>query len=162
MRFLIALLVVILSVIGTVSSASAQARGEKSRKPIANAFNGDAKQEPLFAEYKGVRIGMDAAEVRDKLGKPAIKADDGDYYIFSDTETAQIAYDETHKVRCISVDYTNGVGAPDYRNVVGSEMTVRPDGSIYKMVRYQERGFWVSYNRSVGPVVTVTITIQKT
>jgi hypothetical protein len=29
------------------------------------------------------------------------------------------------------------------------------------MERYESLGFWVSYNRTAGPVIIVTITIQK-
>lgn len=35
------------------------------------------------------------------------------------------------------------------------------DESLYRMVRYQSQRFWVSYNRTTGPVVIVTITLQK-
>jgi len=29
------------------------------------------------------------------------------------------------------------------------------------MVRYESKGFWVSYSRTAGPVSVVTVTIQK-
>jgi hypothetical protein len=121
-----------------------------------------ATQQPLYGEYKGVRIGMTTDEARAKLGQPALKADDQDYYMFANTETVQIAYNADHKVVCISIDYMGGVGAPDYRNVVGADIKVKPDGSMYKLVRYEQLGFWVSYNRTANnSVVIATITIQK-
>jgi outer membrane protein assembly factor BamE (lipoprotein component of BamABCDE complex) len=118
-----------------------------------------AHEQPLFSEYKGIRLGMTAQEVRTKLGDPKLKADDQDYYIFSDTESAQFAYDTAHKVVTISIDYA-GAGAPDYRNVIGPSIDQTADGSLYKMVRYEAQGFWVSYGRA-GASGTVTITIQK-
>lgn len=121
----------------------------------------DSLQNVLYSEYKGVRLGMTAADVRARLGQPAAKADDQDFYMFSDKETAQIAYDATGKVKVISTDYLDGVGAPDYKTVVGSDIQANADGSMYKMVRYQSLGFWVSYNRSAGLVPSVTVTIQK-
>jgi hypothetical protein len=39
---------------------------------------------------------------------------------------------------------------------------MKPDGSMYKLVRYEQLGFWVSYNRTASDsVVIVTITLQK-
>ena len=96
-----------------------------------------------------------------KLGNPVLKDTEMDYYVLSDSVTAQVVFDANHKVRTISVDYANGAGAPDYRSVVGPELTTRPDGSAYSMVRYESRGFWVSYSKTAGPVIVVTITIQK-
>jgi hypothetical protein len=123
--------------------------------------HGSAIQQPLFSEYRGVRIGMNAQDVRTKLGEPLQKADDQDLYVFPPNETAQIAYDALHKVKVVSVDYLGGVGAPDYKLVVGSNVEVSADGAIYGLVRYESLGFWVYYNRSAGAVPVVTITIQK-
>jgi hypothetical protein len=118
------------------------------------------QEQPLFSEYKGIRLGMSTDEVRAKLGNPTLKADDQDYYMFSDTESAQFAYDAAHKVVTISIDYT-GAGAPDYGNVIGPSVDQMQDGSLYKLVRYEAQGFWVSYSRTAGTNRTVTITIQK-
>jgi hypothetical protein len=135
------------------------ANAQKSRASASTAE--PLAQQPLYAEYKGVRLGMTTDEVRAKLGSPVLKDAELDYYVFSDNETAQIAYDANHKAKAISIDYSGGVGAPDFKSVVGSNLEARPDGSQYKVVRYESLGFWVSYNRSAGPVVTVTVTIQK-
>lgn len=118
-------------------------------------------QQPLYTEFKGVRLGMTADEVRAKLGTPVLKDDELDYFVFSDTVTAQVAYDKAHKAKAISVDYAGGAGAPESAAVVGGPLEARPDGSMYKVVRYEAQGFWVSYNRTAGPVVIVTITIQR-
>lgn len=91
---------------------------------------------------------MNAQEVRTKLGEPLQKADDMDLYVISETETAQIAYDASHRVNVVSVDYLGGAGAPDYKLVVGPNVEVNANGAIYKLVRYESLGFWVSYNRS--------------
>jgi len=132
------------------------ANGQKARATTTTLA---APEQPLFSEYKGIRLGLTAEEVRAKLGNPAVKGDDQDYYVISDNETAQFAYDAAHKVITISIDYT-GAGAPEYRNVIGTSIDQMPDGSLYKMVRYEAQGFWVSYLRAATSG-TVTITIQK-
>ena len=90
-----------------------------------------------------------------------MKDSEQDYYIFSDRETAQIVYDASTKVITISVDYLGGIGAPDPKTVVAGELEQTAEGGFYKIVYYQNQGFWVSYNRTPGPVVMVTITMQK-
>jgi hypothetical protein len=118
-------------------------------------------QQPVYMEYRGVRLGMTMEEARAKLGVPTMKSDELDFYVLSANETSQIAYSAAHKVVTISTDYTDGVSAPDYKTVVGnSPLIARPDGSIYQMVQYEAAGFWVSYNKSVGAVPVVTVTIQ--
>jgi hypothetical protein len=137
----------------------ANAQAQKSRAAV-NAVPA-VTQQPLYTEYKGVRLGMTAEEVRTKLGNPAFMDKELGYFVFSETETVQIGYDAAGKVKIISVDYLNGTGAPAPRAVVGAELETREDGSLYKVVYYENQGFWVSYSRIAGPVIIVTITIQK-
>jgi len=120
-------------------------------------------QQPTYREYRGVHLGMTATEVRTKLGEPAMKSDDQDFYIFSANETAQIVY-AAQKVVTISTDYSGGVGAPDYKSIVGEGMLLqKPDGSVFRMVMYDSERLWVSYNKSASamPVVTITIGTMK-
>ena len=51
------------------------------------------------------------------------------------------------------------IGVPDYKSVVGEGLLQRPDGSLFRMVRYDSERFWVSYNKSTSVVPVVTITI---
>lgn len=128
---------------------------------VAKGQTGPAQ--PLFREYRGVRLGMTAEEARAKLGLPAMKSDEQDYYVLSANETAQVVYDAAQEVVTISIDFSGGVGAPDYKSVVGDGLLQRPDGSLFRMVRYNSERFWVSYNKSasVVPVVTITIGSMK-
>jgi len=137
----------------------ADTQAQKSRAAVSGSST--VTQQPLYSEYKGVRLGMTTEEVRAKLGDPGFKDNEMDYYSFSDTETAQIVYDKSQKVRMISVDYANGAGAPDPKAVVGAELETRDNGTLYRVVHYENQGFWVSYSRTAGPVFIVTVTIQK-
>jgi hypothetical protein len=127
---------------------------------LAGAVAAAQEQRPSYREYRGVKLGMTAVEARAKLGEPVFKSDEQDVYVFSNTETTQVAYDATKKVVTISTDYTNGVGAPDYVAVVGEGLLTRPDGSLFRAVEFRSEGVWISYNKSASVVPVVTITIQ--
>jgi hypothetical protein len=118
--------------------------------------------EPLFTEFKGVRIGTPADEARKKLGSPRDKADDQDFYVFNDTQAVQVYYDKAKTVSAISIDFMSGATeVPAPKDVIGGEPDTKADGSAYKMVRYPKLGYWVSYSRTAGASPTITVTIQK-
>ncbi len=117
---------------------------------------------PAFHEYRGIQLGMTTEEVRKKLGDPRDKGDDQDFFVFKETETAQILYDKGHKVVTISADYlSNANGVPTARQVFGADIETKADGSMYKMVRYPKAGYWLSYNRTAGSSPLTTVTLQK-
>ena len=131
---------------------------------IARAQNGGDKNadKPLYVEYKGVRLGMLTNDVRKKLGDPADKGEVQDFFVFSEKESAQVYYDKEHKVMAVSVNYVgDGSGAPLPKVVLGADIEAKADGTIHKMVRYPEAGYWVSYNRTGGDDPLVTVTMQK-
>ena len=126
----------------------------------ARAGSGD--DAPLFHEYRSVQIGMTADEVRKKLNNPSDKSDEQDFFVFSDNESAQVFYDKTHKVFAISVNFLNGArDLPTAKLIFGSDIPPKPDGSIYKMVRYPKAGCWVSFSRTAGDSPLTTVTVQK-
>jgi hypothetical protein len=130
---------------------------------LAQTTRSRSDDEPVFQEYRGVKIGWLADEVRKKLGNPRDKGDEQDFYIFNDNETCQVMYDKsTRQVTAISVDFLNGareIITP--QQVFGADIDAKPDGSKYKLVRYPKSGFWVFYNRTAGDSPIVTVTIQK-
>jgi hypothetical protein len=116
----------------------------------------------LFKEYRGVQLGMTADEVRKKLGAPRDKADDQDIFAFGENESAQIVYDTTHKVITISADFlSTNPSVPTGKAVFGSDVESKPDGSMYKMVRFTKAGYWLSYSRTSGATPLTSITLQK-
>jgi hypothetical protein len=121
-----------------------------------------AEETAAFKEYRGVALGMSADEVRKKLGSPKDKGDEQDFFVFNDTETAQIVYDQTHRVVTISADFmTSGDQVPSAKQVFGSDVQAKPDGSIYRMIRFPKSGYWLSFNRTGGTTPLTTITLQK-
>ncbi len=128
------------------------------------AQNSDKKNLPVWQSYKGVAIGMTADEVRTKLGAAKSEDADGFFYIFSETENAQFLLDKDKKVRTVSVVFTaDNTTAPKFAEVFGktAQMEAKPDGSIYKMVKYTDAGYWVSYSRMAGEKAMVIVMIQK-
>jgi hypothetical protein len=62
----------------------------------------------------------------------------------------------------VSVSYVGNVsGIPSPREVFGEDVDAKPDGSIFKMVRYPKAGYFISYSKTAGSDPIVTITVQK-
>src|SRR6185295_6556473 len=74
---------------------------QTARKAAAPAHE---EELAAFKDYRGVQLGMTADEVRKKLGSPKDKSDAQDFFVFNENETAQIVYDDAHKVVTISAD----------------------------------------------------------
>jgi hypothetical protein len=143
------------SLLLALSSLNAQTSRRVSAAP-------HEEESVAFKDYRGVQLGMSAEEVRKKLGTPKDKSDDQDFFVFNETETAQIVYDTTHKVVTISADFlTAGTSVPTAKQVFGSEVEAKADGSVYRMVRFTKAGYWLSYNRTGGTAPLTTVTLQK-
>ena len=126
------------------------------------ALDPDMDNRPAFTEFKGVSIGMPAEEARKKLGNPRDKSAEQDFYMFGDNEAVQVYYDKAGAVNAISIDFMSGAnGIPSCKDVLGAEAEKKADGSVYKLIRYPNVGYWVSYSRTAGADATVTITMQK-
>jgi len=150
-----------LLLIGTLTFvvlAAGTSRAQRTRTPPP----AEAEDQPAFSDFKGVRLGMPAEEARKKLGSPREKGAEMDFYVFNDTQIAQIYYDKAGAVNAISIDFMDGASAiPSAKDVLGAEADKKPDGALYKMLRYPKAGYWVSYSRTAGNSPTTTITLQK-
>ena len=132
-------------------------RAQRNKAPVDEPEN-----RPAFSDFKGVRIGMAAEESRKKLGNPRDKSPEQDFYVFNDNEAVQVFYDKAGAVSAISIDFMSGAsGIPAAKEVLGTEADAKPDGSLYKLLRYPKAGYWVSYSRTAGNSPTTTITMQK-
>jgi hypothetical protein len=153
--------------LAAVDAPAQQARTSNTNSAHAPAAPPAAKDEapadaPAFQDYKGVRIGMTATEARQKLGAPTDKGDTQDFYLVSEKESVQVMYDAAKKVSAIALIYMNaGANAPNAKAVIGTDLEAKPDGSLYKLVRYPKAGYWVSYSRTAGDSPIVSVTMQK-
>jgi hypothetical protein len=154
----------VLFLLATVLASGAMCQ---SARVMAQAKKGtpdaaEQQPEPTFREYKGVSIGMSTQDARKKLGSPAEKSDDQDFFVFSDTETAQVYYDKSQKVSAISINYLGQASSiPQPKTVLGTDVEAKPDGAMHKLVRFPKAGYWVSYSRTAGADPLITITMKK-
>lgn len=115
-----------------------------------------------YTGYKGLLIGVSAADVRGKLGGPKEKSDTMDLFVMSETESVQFYYDASQVVTAIMITYSGDLKlAPTPTDIFGEDVAPNAEGGIFKMVRYPKSGFWISYNRSPGSDAVVSIAIQK-
>lgn len=137
----------------------AQSVQNQQKAPDAAAAQGQAT--PLYKEYKGVRLGMSADEVRQKLGRPKESGKEQDFFIFSDSERARVYYDTAHKATAIISTFVGKASnAPTPEAVLGTAVEAKPDGTVYQVVRYPEAGYWVAYSRTTGDEPLTMITMQ--
>ena len=117
---------------------------------------------PVYKEFMGVTLGMTADDIRSKLGHLKNKSEQQDFFVFSESRTAQIVYDEKGQATIISVDYlSEDADAPSPESVLGEPAQAKPDGSIFQRKRYPEAGYWVAYSRTAGDNPIITVTMQK-
>ncbi len=129
---------------------------------LFGAIAAEAQEKPVFTDYRGVSLGMSAANVREKLGKAEQSSDAEDNYEFSGDEYARILYDGNKAVRTISVTFdAKDEKTPKAEKVFGKDVPPAADGSVFKMERYEDEGFWISYVRTSGDDPVVIITLQK-
>lgn len=161
---LLLLPVTVLILVGSIANGQTVS-GESAQEEVAemtpSASNAAATNLPVFTDYRGVKIGMTAEEVRSRLDR-LNKGQAQDFLVFSERESAQIYYDDKGKVTAISIDYFGAdSNAPTPFAVLGVGLQAKADGSIYQLNRYPEAGYWVSFNRTAGDKPIVTITMQK-
>lgn len=116
----------------------------------------------LIKDYRGIFIGTQKDAVRQKLGDPKNEFPEEDDFEISDNENVRIFYNPDKTVKAMVVTYSGNIsGAPSPKDVVGEAIEPRPDGGMYKMVRVEEKGFWVSYVKIAGDSPSVIITVQS-
>jgi hypothetical protein len=146
---------------GCIALIAGSANAQTTRRAASHVA---AAEDPsaVFKEYRGIQLGMTADDVRKKLGEPKDKSGEQDFYMFGETETAQIVYDKALKVVTISADFfSTSTEILTPKQIFGSEIQAKADGSLYRMVRFPKAGYWLSYNRTSGTSPLTSVTIQK-
>ena len=118
--------------------------------------------EPLYTEFKGVRLGASQDEARKRLGTPQEKDKTQDFFLLSDRQRARVYYDDKGAVSAIIVTYVGkSPEVPTPESILGSGVESKQDGSMYKLVNYPKAGYWVAYSRTPGDEPLTIITMQR-
>jgi len=128
---------------------------------LLTALVAQAQINTLIKDYRGVFVGTERDQVHQKLGKPKDESPGEDDFELSDDETVRVFYDEAKKVKALVITYSGKLdAAPKPIDVIGEAIEPRADGGMYKMVRVEDKGFWVSYVKTTGDNPSVMITVQ--
>jgi hypothetical protein len=150
-------------------TARAQAVSDQSAADPAKTSKENLKAEvkapePLIHDLLGVTIGMTAADIKKKLGKPA-SADATGMYFQKDGPDVQLQLGSDGKAEMIALMYSAGdKGAPELAQVLGPDYKPDPpqNGRIYEALRYPAAGYSIRYSRSrVGDGNMTIITMER-
>jgi hypothetical protein len=145
----------------TPSTPPAQTPAPTTQTP-APAKDVAPADQPLYTEFKGLKLGATRDEARKRLGTPQQKDDTQDFFVFSDRERARVYYDNKGVVSAVIVTYIGKSGdVPTPKAILGSEVEPKQDGSMYSLVQYPKAGYWVAYSRTTGDEPLTIITMQK-
>jgi len=128
---------------------------------LLTALVAQAQINTLIKDYRGVFVGTERDQVHQKLGKPKDESPGEDDFEPSDNESVRVFYDEAKKVKALVITYSGKLDTvPKPIDVIGEAIEPRADGGMYKMVRVEDKGFWVSYVKTTGDNPSVMITVQ--
>jgi hypothetical protein len=143
-----------------VASSNSKDESAIDTKSIKN--NTNLETLPLFSGYLGIQVGVDKDTVHKKLGIPTSSRTGLDSYEISKKKSIHIYYDEKDQVKALCITFIGkNSDAPSAKMVIGEELEKGTDGGQYKLVRYPEAGYWVSYSRINGDDPVVTVMMQK-
>ncbi|CAN5538912.1 hypothetical protein BH10ACI3_BH10ACI3_02180 [soil metagenome] len=150
-----------ISVIISFTFLSIVTFGQDSNSTLSPA---SGRMTPFVTDLKGISIGMSSDEVLEKLGKPKVKDDAGMLFSLGKKEAVQIGIGTKGLVRTIALIYEDGNrNAPVFEDIFGStvEKNENEDGSVYKMIRYDDDGFWLAYSQTAGDSTFTTLTMGR-
>ncbi len=157
-RLLSASLVFATVLMWSAPRASAQ---EPAQQPSESSTPAPA-DEPLYGEFKGLKLGASRDEARKLLGRPQEMDKTQDFFVFSERERARVYYDDKGKVSAVIVTYIGkSANAPAPKAILGSDIEAKQDGSMYRLVQYPKAGYCVAYSRTAGDEPLTIITMQR-
>jgi hypothetical protein len=129
-------------------------------QPVGHeAVNSSSPKEiKVMREYRGIKLGMQRAGVRDALGKPELSETGKDRFKIGGEDRLTVHYDNDN-VKLIQLYFFKSDRTPKWADVVGNtEIEQRPDGSKLARVDIPDEKFWVSmYVSQSGDLTTVNI-----
>lgn len=144
------------------SDTQSQEQTTQTQTPAPTQQPAPAAAEPLYTEFKGVRVGTSRDEARKKLGSPQEKDKDQDFFALSDRQRARLYYDGKGAVSAIIVTHVGkSADIPTPKAILGADIEPKQDGSMYQIVYYPKAGYWVAYSRTAGDEPLTMITMQK-
>ena len=147
---------------GALGQVAPQTPATPPTQTPAPAPDAAPADQPLYAEFKGLKLGATRDEARKRLGTPQQKDETQDFFVFSERERARVYYDNKGAVSAVIVTYIGKSGdVPTPKAILGSEVVPKQDGSMYSLVQYPKAGYWVAYSRTTGDEPLTIITMQK-
>jgi hypothetical protein len=109
-------------------------------------------------DYRGVKLGMKAEEVRAAMGKAELSQPDKDRFVIKGDDRLTVYYDNG-AVKAIQLYIVDPQNAPAWADVVGDAEIIEMESGAKRARRdVAEEGFWVSmYQSKDGAMTTVTI-----
>jgi hypothetical protein len=116
---------------------------------------------PAVDSVRDIELGMTVEQVKAKLGKPDVEDKTGLYFTLDKGDSVQIGLDADKKVRTVAAIYGAGSkDAPSFTDIFGTDAAA-PEGDVYKLERYPDAGYWVSYSRTNSKDKPVTVIMLR-
>src|SRR3569833_893371 len=129
-------------------SSDTAAKLEPSKATVTTPATTKAVMTPVVHSVHDVELGMSIDDVKKKLGKPDVQDDTGLLFTLDGGDSVQIGLGPDKHVRTVAAIYGAGSkNAPAFKDIFGADAQ-DPAGDTYKMERYKDAGYWVSYSRS--------------
>src|SRR3712207_5511164 len=139
-----------------------QSQEQTTQTPAPAQQPAPAAAEPLYTEFKGVKIGTAREEARKKLGSPQEKDKSQDFFAISDRQRARLYYDEKGAVSAVIVTHVGkSADIPTPKAIPGATIEAKQDVSRCQIVSDPKPADWVTDGRTTGDGPLTMIAMQK-
>jgi hypothetical protein len=149
-----------LALLAATFTAAARQPAQDAAPPTApaNAAANPPASVKVMRDYRGVKLGMKAEEVRAAMGKAELSQPDKDRFVIKGDDRLTVYYDNG-AVKAIHLYIVDPKNAPAWADVVGDAEIIEMEGGAKRARRdVPQEGFWVSmYQSKDGAMTTVTI-----
>jgi hypothetical protein len=109
----------------------------------------------------GIYLGMPRKDVRKALGKPRNEEKGEDFFALSDKHWIQVIYEKDRAATVSSSYLGTNAETPAPEKIFNEQIKPSDDGSIFKQVTFNDKGYWISYSKSAGKSPFTTITVKR-